>query len=81
MNEYTRRRARIEGVLRSSGDLSNNLIAERLSASVVVVRRVRRALEAKGTIATADRRMSLRGFYVDVSRVYEDVPGPRRATP
>ncbi len=83
MNEYARRRAAIGDALRSAGGpaLANNVIARSLHVSVVVVRRVRRQLEASGAIRRVYLRMSRRGYYVDVARVCENGRSGGLATP
>jgi hypothetical protein len=73
MNEYVRRRTVIEDALRTADGpvLANNEISRLLGVNVLVVRRVRRNLEALGTIPKVYRRMSRRGYLIDVSRMTE----------
>jgi hypothetical protein len=73
MNEYARRRTVIEDALRTADGpvLANNEISRLLGVNVLVVRRVRRNLEALGAIPKVYRRMSRRGYLIDVSRMTE----------
>lgn len=73
MNGYARRRTVIEDALQTADGavLANNEISRLLGVSVLVVRRVRRNLEALGVIPRVYFRMSRRGYYIDVSRLTE----------
>ena len=73
MNGYARRRTVIEDALQTADGavLANNEISRLLGVSVLVVRRVRRNLEALGVIPRVYLRMSRRGYYFDVSRLTE----------
>ena len=71
MNEYARRRAVIEKHLRTAEGnvLATNEVARLQGVSVGTVRRVRRELEAAGLVQRVCRRMSRRGYCIDVSRL------------
>ncbi len=71
MNEYARRRGVIETFLRTADGpiLANNEVARLQRVSVGTVRRVRRELESAGQIHGVYRRISRRGYYIDVSRL------------
>ena len=73
MNEYARRRKVVGDALQTpeAPILSNNELSRLLGSSVFAVRRVRRELESAGMIQRVYRRMSRRGYFIDVSRMAE----------
>ena len=73
MTKRARLRTVIENALRAPDGpiLANNELSRLLGASVFAVRQVRRKLESAGLIQRVYRRMSRRGYYIDVSRLTE----------